>query len=104
MWKRLMISTKRQKVTKVSVAEQLDQIEPKKIAEPAEKLLSFSLRDDPIKYIQIRSLLLEKEKNQLLDFLNQNENIFIWSASDMPGISPEIIVHGLNVDSKFKPV
>jgi hypothetical protein len=30
--------------------------------------------------------------------------VFAWSHEDMPGISPEKIVHVLNVDPEVKPV
>lgn len=82
-----MIFTKIPKSTKVLVTKYLDQREPEKSVEPVEILLFFPLKDDPIKCIQIGSLL-PKEKNQLLDFLHQNIDIFVWSALDMPKIPP----------------
>ncbi|XP_077242538.1 uncharacterized protein LOC143883059 [Tasmannia lanceolata] len=45
-----------------------------------------------------------KIKMDLIDFLQVNMDVFAWLASDMPGISPEVIVHKLTVDTSFKPV
>ena len=39
-----------------------------------------------------------------MDFFHRNLEVFAWSHEDMPGISPEMIVHVLNVDPDMKPV
>jgi hypothetical protein len=39
-----------------------------------------------------------------VNFLHKNMEVFAWSHEDMPGISPEEIVHILNVDPDMKPV
>jgi hypothetical protein len=39
-----------------------------------------------------------------MNFLHRNIEVFAWSHEDMPGISPEEIVHVLNVDPDMKPV
>jgi hypothetical protein len=39
-----------------------------------------------------------------VNFLLRNIEVFAWSHEDMPGISPEEIVHVLNVDPDMKPV
>ena len=39
-----------------------------------------------------------------MDFLCRNLEVFARSHEDMPGISPEVIVHVLNVDPDIKPV
>ena len=31
-------------------------------------------------------------------------DIFAWSASDMPGVSPDVITHRLNVNPACRPV
>lgn len=99
---RFMMSIKVQKAIEVPIAEQLNQRELEKRAEPIEQLLSFLLRDDPAKCVQIGSLLSEEEKGQLLDFLHHNVDILAWSAFDMPRIPPRVIIHKFNIDSKFK--
>ena len=39
-----------------------------------------------------------------MDFLCRILEVFAWSHKDMPGISPEVIVHVLNVDRDMKLV
>ena len=43
-------------------------------------------------------------RDELIAFLSNNLDCFAWSHEDMTGISSEVIVHWLNVDSSFKPV
>lgn len=84
-----MISIKTPRSIKVPKAEPLDPRKLEKRVEPTKMLISFPLKNDPSKYIQIRSLLPKKEKNQLLDLLCQNVDIFTWLASNMLGIPPK---------------
>ena len=39
-----------------------------------------------------------------MDFLRRNLEVFAWSHEDMPGISPKVTIHVLNVDLDMKPV
>ena len=43
-------------------------------------------------------------RTRLVQFLKENLNVFAWSHEDMPGISPEVIQHKLNVNLERKPV
>jgi hypothetical protein len=43
-------------------------------------------------------------KESLVQFLNNNKDVFAWSHEDMPGINPSIISHKLNVDPSLRPV
>lgn len=52
--------------------------------------------------VQVGSLLSEEKKNQLLEFLRCNTDIFACSASDMPSILLEFITHKLNINPIFK--
>ncbi|KAL2235535.1 UNVERIFIED_CONTAM: Retrovirus-related Pol polyprotein from transposon opus [Sesamum indicum] len=40
----------------------------------------------------------------MIAFLRSNADMFTWSPSDFRGISPEVIVHMLNVDPTIRPV
>ena len=53
---------------------------------------------------KIGMTLSPKMKTQLVQFLKENLDIFTWTHKDMPGISPKIIRHKLNVDLERKPV
>ena len=46
----------------------------------------------------------EKIKQDLIQFLRENIDVFAWSHEDMPGIDPSIITHRLNVYPSSKPV
>ncbi|XP_059668774.1 uncharacterized protein LOC132313851 [Cornus florida] len=45
---------------------------------------------------RVGSRLTEEEKLGLIDFLTRNADVFAWSHSDMPGISPSVSYHSLN--------
>ena len=40
----------------------------------------------------------------LIQFLQENLDVFAWSHEDMPGISPKVIQHKLNMNPERKPV
>ena len=46
----------------------------------------------------------EKTKQNLVQFLKENIDVFAWSHEDMPGIDPSVITHHLNVYLSSKPV
>lgn len=64
------------KAGKVATTEQLDQRESEKRGEPAKLMLSFLLKEDLAKLVQIEALLPMEERNWLLDFLWNNSNFF----------------------------
>ena len=41
---------------------------------------------------------------KLIQFLKENLDVFAWSHEDMPGITPEIVQHKLNVNPDRKPI
>lgn len=57
-----------------------------------------------MKTILIGALLVEEERNQLLDFLRANFDVFAWMVLDMMGIPPEAITHKQNIDPKYRPI
>jgi hypothetical protein len=70
--------------------------------EPAEPLEEVVVGEG--KVLQIRTCLTQETREGLVDFLYRNMEVFTWSHVDMLGISPEEIVHVLNVDPNIKPV
>ncbi|XP_050260119.1 uncharacterized protein LOC126705272 [Quercus robur] len=56
------------------------------------------------KTTQIGTTLSPEMRTRLIKFLKENLDVFAWSQEDMPGISPEVIQHRLNVDPSRKPV
>jgi hypothetical protein len=53
--------------------------------------------------VTISGTLREEEEKKLLDFLCKNKDVFAWCASDVRGVSRDIIEHGLNMDPLIRP-
>jgi hypothetical protein len=70
--------------------------------EPAEPLEEISIGEGRV--LQIGTCLDKEVREGLVNFLHRNVEVFAWSHEDMPGISPEEIVHVLNVNPGAKPV
>jgi hypothetical protein len=56
------------------------------------------------KVLQIGTCLTHEIQKGLMDFLHRIMEVFAWSHEYMPGISPEKIVHILNVDPDMTPM
>ncbi|XP_058111327.1 uncharacterized protein LOC131254355 [Magnolia sinica] len=59
---------------------------------------------DLSKTVQLGTSLNFKQRYQMLTFLRQHRDVFAWSHEDMIRISPDVMVHRLNVDLDHKPV
>ena len=73
------------------------------INEPAEEvkcedLVKVTIGDDPEKFFQNRSQLPQQEREELIEFLKQNIDVFAWNTYEAPGVNPEFICHHLNVN------
>jgi hypothetical protein len=53
--------------------------------------------------VQIGSDLTKNEKDSLITFLHENQDIFAWSAKDLQGVSRDLAQHNLNVAKGAKP-
>ena len=62
------------------------------------------VEDGTAKTTRIGTTLSSEIRTKLIEFLKENLDVFVWSHEDMPGISPKIIQHKLNVDPERKPV
>ena len=40
----------------------------------------------------------------LIEFIRENQDVFAWKPSDMPGIPTKLAEHNLHVDPKARPV
>ena len=56
------------------------------------------------KTTRIGTTLSPEMRSMLVQFLKENLDVFAWSHKDMPGISPRVTEHKLNVNPKKKPV
>ena len=57
-----------------------------------------------MKTTQVGTSLNPQTKEEIINFLKDNLDVFAWSHEDMLGIPANIIQHHLNVDPKKKPV
>jgi hypothetical protein len=46
---------------------------------------------------------IQQEQAELLAFLDKNNDVFLWSTSDLAGVSRDIIEHHLQVSPSVKP-
>ena len=75
------------------------------VAEPTEVLEDVLLQEDDLeKFTRIGTNMKEKVKEDLVQFLRKNIDVFARSHEDMPGIEPNVIIHRLNVYPLSKPV
>ncbi|KAL0440299.1 UNVERIFIED_CONTAM: Ribonuclease HI [Sesamum latifolium] len=59
---------------------------------------------DPSKAVKIGSSLDPPFERDLINFLKEHSDVFAWEASDMQGISPEVMVYRLNVHPEARPI
>ena len=55
------------------------------------------------KLFQVGAQLPPQEKEELVEFLKRNIDIFAWDACDAPGIDPAFICHRFNVNPSITP-
>ena len=65
--------------------------------------MKVTIGDDPEKFFQIGSQLPQREREELIEFLKQNIDVFVWSTYKALGVDPEFICHHLNVNPLVVP-
>ena len=68
-----------------------------------EDLVKVTIGDDLEKFFQIGSQLPQQEREELIEFLKQNVDIFSWNTYEAPGVDPKFICHHLNVNPLIAP-
>ncbi|GAV56602.1 hypothetical protein CFOL_v3_00144 [Cephalotus follicularis] len=67
--------------------------------QPVEDVLQVPMEEgNNEKLLQVGSQLGDAEKEELITFLQNNKDVFAWSAEEVPGISPDVMVHKLSMD------
>ena len=59
--------------------------------------------DNLKRFFQVGSQLPPQEKEELIEFLRKNIDVFAWSAYKAPGVDPNFICHHLNVNPSVTP-
>ena len=57
----------------------------------------------PDRKVTIRGNLSEEEEAELVETLAKNKDVFAWLASDLKGVSRDIVQHSLDVNPRVKP-
>ena len=53
-----------------------------------ENLVKVTIGDDLEKFFQIGFQLPQQEREELIEFLNQNIDVFAWNTYEAPGVDP----------------
>ena len=68
-----------------------------------EDLEKVIVGNDPEKFFQVGSQLPPQEKEELIEFLRKNMDVFVWNAYEASGVDPKFICHHLNVNPSITP-
>ena len=68
-----------------------------------EDLMKITIGDDLEKFFQVESQLPQQEREELVEFLKQNIDVFAWNTYETPGVDPKFIYHHLNVNPLVIP-
>ena len=68
-----------------------------------EDLEKVVVNDGPEKFFQVDSQLPLQEREELIEFLKKNVNVFAWSAYEALGVDPNFFCHHLNVNPSVTP-
>ena len=68
-----------------------------------EDLEKIIINDDLKKFFQVGAQLPPQKKENLLEFLKRNVNVFTWNAYEAPGVDPNFIYHHLNINPSITP-
>ena len=68
-----------------------------------EDLVKITIGNDPEKFFQIGSQLPQQEREELIEFLKQNIDVFAWNTYEAPRVDSEFICHHLNVNPLIAP-
>ena len=102
----LVVAIKQQSLDEVPIkmeeaSQQLANLEARLESEPQgllfEELERVMISSDEDKYFHVGAQLPLVEKEELVEFLKANVDVFAWSAYEAPGIDLDFICHQLNV-------
>ena len=68
-----------------------------------EDLEKFAVSDDPKKFFQVGAQLPLQEKEELVEFLKRNVDVFPWNAYETPRVDSNFICYHLNVNPSVIP-
>ena len=73
-------------------------------AEPVEEVEEVTVTEEPLRKLKIGRSLQSDVKEELINFLKDNLDVFAWSHEDMVGIDHSVMCHHLNISPEARPV
>ena len=68
-----------------------------------EDLEKVAVGVDPEKFFQVGLELPPQEKEELIGFLRENVDVFVWDTYEALGVDPSLIYYHLNVNPSVTP-
>ena len=68
-----------------------------------EELDKVIIGDDSERFFQVGVQLPLEEKEELVELLRRNVDVFVWDAYEAPGVDLKFICHHLNVNPSITP-
>ena len=68
-----------------------------------ENLDKIMVDDDLKRFFKVGVQLPPQEKEEQIEFLRRNIDVFVWNAYETPGVDPNFIYHHLNVNPSVTP-
>ena len=68
-----------------------------------ENLEKNVIDNDSERFFQVGTQLSPQEKEELIEFLRRNIDVFAWNAYEALGVDPNFICHHLNVNLSIIP-
>ncbi|XP_025636025.1 uncharacterized protein [Arachis hypogaea] len=72
--------------------------------QPADELHKIQLTQVPGQVTYIGQALIGQQRSELIKLLQDYADLFAWTPTDMPGISPDIICHKLATNKTCRPI
>ena len=66
-------------------------------------MVKVIIGEDPERFFQIGSELPHQEKEEFIEFLKRNIDVFAWNAYEAPGVDLDFICHHLRVNPLIAP-
>ena len=68
-----------------------------------EDLVKITIGDVLEKFFQVGSQLPQQERQELVEFLKRNIDVFAWNTYEAPGVDLDFICYHLNVNPLTAP-
>ncbi|GAV74303.1 hypothetical protein CFOL_v3_17783 [Cephalotus follicularis] len=102
-YKTAILDKGKDKVLPIANVELRGDVEPER-PQPVEDMIQVPREEGNFERVfQVGSHIGEVEKGELITFLRNNKDVFAWSAEEVSGISPNVMVHKLSVDPMRPP-